>query len=329
MRTEFYIQNGDKRYLPSVIEGIKWTTERKGSPGILTFSVYSDETFVFEEGNVVSFRYDQENVFKGFVFTKKRTKEGTIEVTAYDQLRYLKNKDTYTYENKKASEVIKKLAADFNLRTGVIADTGYVIPSRDEDNQTLFDMIITALNLTFDMKAKIYTLYDDFGRLTLKSMEDMTIDLLICDESGEDYDYTSSIDSNTYNKIKLTYDNEKTQKREVFVVQNSDNMDKWGTLQYYEVVSTDSKKTIEEIRSAANIMAEVMLTNFNRKSQSLTFKNLFGDTRARAGASVYVSMNLGDVLLKNYMIINKATHVYNKDTHFMDLELIGGGIFGS
>jgi hypothetical protein len=325
---ELFIENNNRLYYPPVLDGVKWTTERKGSPGVLTFSVYADDALVFEEGNQVSFRYDNENVFHGFVFTKKRSKENVIEVTAYDQLRYLKNKDTYVYKNKKASEVIKALASDFNLNVGHIEDTGYVIPLRDEDNQTLFDMINMALRITNEAKGTLYTLYDNYGELTLKSMQNMTTDLLISDESGEDYEYTSSIDTNTYNRIKLTYDNEKTEKREVFIAQDSPNINKWGMLQYYEAISGNSKKKVEEIRTAAKAQANNLLALYNEKSKSLTFKNLFGDTRARAGTRVYVHVNLGDVLLKNYMLINKATHIYSKDTHFMDLEMLGGGFYG-
>ena len=326
---QLFIEHDKKLYFPSVLDEVKWTTERKGSPGILNFSVVKDEKIAFEEGDHIAFRYDDGDVFYGFIFTKKRTKEDIIEVTAYDQLRYLKNKDTCLYENKKASEVIRMIAADFQLQTGHIEDTGYVIPSRDEDNQTLFDIINTALTLTTTAKGTMYTLYDEYGKLTLKSMKDMRLDLLICDESGEDFDYTSSIDTNTYNKIKVTYDNDKVGKREVFIAQSKENMNKWGTLQYYESVSGDSKANINAIRTAAKIKADTLLTLYNAKTRSLSFKNLFGDTKARAGTSVYVYMNLGDILLKNYMLINKATHTYSKDTHFMDLELIGGGIYSN
>lgn len=328
MSTEFYIVNGNTGYCPSILDGIKWTTERKGSPGILNFTVYNDEALMFEEGNPVSFTYDGNPVFYGYVFTKKRTKERTIEVTAYDQLRYLKNKDTYIYENKKASDVIRKIASDFKFKIGSIDDTEYVIPARREENKTLYDIIYRALELTFDMKGKIYTLYDDYGNLTLKRMENMATDLLICEESGEDYDYTSSIDKSTFNKIKLSYTNKSTEKNEVFMAVDSNTIEKWGPLQYYEEVTAGSKKSIEEIRAEAKIMANVMLTNYNQTSKSLSFRNLFGDTRARAGASVWVSINLGDIYLNNYMLINKAIHTYSNNTHLMDLELIGSDIFG-
>jgi hypothetical protein len=326
---QLHIEHNMKRYYPAVLDEVKWTTERKGAPGILNFTVVKDEKLAFSEGDLVRFQYDQDNVFYGFIFTKKRTKENVIEVTAYDQLRYLKNKDTCMYENKKASEVIKMLAEDFRLQAGNIEDTKYVIPSRDEDNQTLFDIINKALDLTFDTTGNIYTLYDNYGKLTLKNMKTMRLNLLICDESGEDFDYTSSIDSNTYNRIKLSYDNEKTGKRDIFVAQNTDTINKWGVLQYYASLSgVDANSKEEEVKAKANMMTAAMLKNYNNVTRSLSLKNLFGDTRARAGSSVYVHMNLGDIILKNYMLITKATHIYSKDSHFMDLELIGGGIYG-
>ena len=49
------------------------------------------------------------------MFRKKRDKEQIITTTAYDQLRYLKNKDTRVYVNKRADEVVRSIASDFQL----------------------------------------------------------------------------------------------------------------------------------------------------------------------------------------------------------------------
>lgn len=40
----------------------------------------------------------------------------------YDQLRYLKNKETIVYKKKTAGELIKILAKRFNLQYGTLAD---------------------------------------------------------------------------------------------------------------------------------------------------------------------------------------------------------------
>lgn len=91
------------------------------------------------------------------------------------------------------------------------------------------------------VKALADVLYDDFGKLTLKSLSSMYVGvpgayLMIDEETGQNFDYTSSIDENTYNKIKLTYDNKDTGKRDVYITQDSSNINKWGILQYFDTL---------------------------------------------------------------------------------------------
>ena len=140
MNVELLVGNesGTKVYQPAVQEGVEWSTERRRTPGKLVFKVLKDDILDFSEGSPVRLRVDGDNVFFGFVFKQQRTKDQIITVTAYDQLRYLKNKDTKVYENKTASQFISMLAADFQLNVGTLENTGYVIPSRVEENTALF-----------------------------------------------------------------------------------------------------------------------------------------------------------------------------------------------
>lgn len=315
MNVELLIQNGNKVYVPIVEEGITWSTERAGTPGQLTFKVIKDEIINFTEGNAVRMRVDNKNIFYGFVFSKKRDKDGIITVTAYDQLRYLKNKDTYVYTNKTAGEFIQMIASDYNLRTGTIENTGYKIASRVEDNVSLFDMIQNALDLTLQNKKEMYVMYDDFGKIALKSIQSMYINLLIDEETGENYSYTSSIDTDTYNRIKLVYENEKTGKRDVYIAQDSNNMNEWGVLQYFD--------TLKEGENG-KAKADALLQLYNKKTRNLTIQNALGDTRVRAGSMVVVQLNLGDVKLNNLMLVEKCKHNFHLDEHFMDLTLRGG-----
>lgn len=78
-------------------------------------TVVKDDTLNFHEGNPVSFRFNGANVFYGYVFKKSRSDNRLIKVTAYDQLRYFKNKDTISYTNKTYADVLKMLAADYGL----------------------------------------------------------------------------------------------------------------------------------------------------------------------------------------------------------------------
>lgn len=300
---------------PAVEEGVTWETTRKGVPGKLTFSVVKDEALAFQEGNAVRFMYDGAKIFYGFVFTKKRSGNDLIDVTCYDQLRYFKNKDTYVYKNKTASEFLQMLIADFNLKADKIENTGFKIPSRIEDNKTLFDMVQNALDLTLQTTRKMHVLYDDFGSIVLKNIESMKLDLIIDEETGESFDYTSSIDSNTYNKIKLSYENKEKGVREVFIAQDSKRMADWGTLQFFETIQNNVN---------GKAKADALLALYNQKTRNLSIKRAFGDSRVRAGSSLGVGLNLGDITVANYMVVENVKHTFNESDHSMDLRLIGG-----
>lgn len=315
MTYELLIQHGSKVYQPIVTGEIQWQTHLKRNAGTLIFKVVKDATLNFTEGDAVRLKVDGQKVFYGFVFQKKRDKQGIITVTAYDQLRYLNNQDTYVYSNKTASEVVQMLAKDFNLQCGTLEDTKFKIESRVEDNQTLFDIIQNALDLTLTSKKEMYVLYDDFGKLTLKNIGNMKVGILIDEDTGENFDYTSSIDGETYNKIKLVYENEESGKREIYIAQDGSNINQWGVLQYFE--------TIDE-KTNGKAKADALLSLYNQKTRKLTIKGAFGDVRVRAGTLVAVSLNLGDIIANSFLLVEQAKHTFSESLHTMDLTLRGG-----
>ncbi len=314
MSQQLLIQNRNTVFEPVVQDGVTWTTERKGAAGKLEFKVLKDNIINFEEGNPVAFKVDNTNLFYGFVFKKKRDKEKIITTTAYDQLRYLKNKDTKTYTNKRADELVQMIANEYQLNTGVLENTGYVIAKKAESNQSLFDIILNALDETIRNRKEMYVLYDDYGKICLKNLERMKVGLVIDEETGENYDYESSIDSDTYNQIKLTYDNSDTGKRDIYIARDSSNIEKWGILQYFD--------TIDEKTNGA-VKARALLDLYNQKTRSLEIKNALGDIRVRGGSLIIVNLDLGDIKLKNFMLVEKAKHTFKDGEHFMDLTLRG------
>ena len=301
---------------PAVLEGVTWETERKGVPGKLTFKCLFDENNIFEEGDLVTVRYKGNKIFYGFIFSVSRDKNNIISVVAYDQLKYLKNKDVFRYENKKASEIIKVLAEDFKLQIGDIEDTGFIIPKRLEDNVSLFDIILTALAITLQNTKKMYVLYDDFGKLTLKDVEKMKLNILIDDGTSENFSYKSSIE-NSANQIKLVKSDEKAGKREIYIAKDSSNINKWGVLQHFDKLGE---------KENGEMKADALLKLYNRKFKTLIMKNIFGDTKVRAGSSVVVNLDLGDTKVKNYMLVEKVKHTFKFQEHFMDLTLRGADI---
>ena len=317
-------ETGTRAYLPAVKEEIVWTTERKGAPGKLTFSVLADDVLDFSEGSAVRLKENDDKIFFGFVFKQQRDRNQIINVTAYDQLRYLKNKDTLVYENKTADQFLRMVAADYGLNAGELENTRYVIESRVEENSSLFDMVQNALDQTLTNTGDMYVLYDDFGKLTLKHLSSMAVGrpgayLMVDEETGENFSYSSSIDDNTYNKIKLVYDNEETGFREVYMTQDSVNINKWGILQYFDTLSKGEN---------GQAKAETLLKMYNKKTRNLKLQKVLGDNRVRAGSMIVVNLDLGDTKLRSFMLVESCRHTYKESEHWMDLTMRGGEFVG-
>lgn len=311
--TTLMINHNGKLYEPPVLDDFTLTLERKGTPGKLTFTLLRNQDVDFVEGDAVRFRISRTWMFYGWIFEKTTDAEGNIKCTCYDQIRYLKNKDTYVYENKSASELIKMIGKDFNLKCGSIADTKYKIAQKIEEDKSLIDIILNALDETLAMTGKLYVLYDEFGKLTLKNIEDMAFDLVIDNSTIEDFTYKSSIDDEVYNQIKLAYPNKETGKYDIYMTKDSKSIQQWGVLQYYEKI---------EDPTYGVAMAEELLKLYNKTKRSITIKDAFGDVRVRAGTRIIVNLDLGDYKLKSYMVIESMKHMYKDGRYTMDLTLI-------
>lgn len=317
MTYELLIQHNGTIMIPPVAEGVAIEWERQGQPGKLTFDVVKTDSLDFQEGDPCRFSVDGSPLFYGFVFKKSRkgSTPKVISVTVYDQLYYFKNKDTYVYANKTAADVIRMIAEDFQLNVGSLEDTGYTIGSRVEDNQTLFDIAQNALDETLKATGKMYVLYDEVGKLTLKSLGSMKLNMLIDDETAGDFTYESSIAEQTHDKVKLLYENTDTGTREIYIAQDSSNINQWGVLQYFEKIDDTTN---------AKAMADAILDLYNTKTRSLKLTDVLGDTRVRAGTLLVVMLGLGDINVCSYLMVEQAKHTFNDEQHLMDLTLRGG-----
>lgn len=312
-RTTLMINHKGKIYEPLVLDDFELSQARRGVPSKLTFTLLKGTQVDFVEGDAVRFRISRTWLFFGWIFSREIDEDGNIKCTCYDQIRYLKNKDTYVYENKTASELIKMIAKDFQLKCGSIVDTKYKIAGRIEEDKCLIDIILNALDETLAMTGKLYVLYDDFGKLTLKNIEDMAFDLVIENSTIMGYEYKTTIDDEVYNQIKLAYPNKETGKYDVFIAKDSKNIKQWGVLQYY-------KKIDDKTYAAA--MADQLLLLYNNIKRSITIKDALGDVRVRPGFRIIANLDLGDYKLKSYMVIENVKHRYKDGQYTMDLDLI-------
>ena len=164
---------GDAFDVTTLCAGAKWSTKRSGSPASLELTVIVDDSVTWTHGGIVALKDGKTGIFYGYVVKIRQKETDRVEVTAYDQTWYLKkNKETYVFTGKRADQILTQIAADFGLKCGALENTGYAIPSMIEDGQTLFDIVLKALDHTLINSGKMFVLWDDFGSLRITD-EDM------------------------------------------------------------------------------------------------------------------------------------------------------------
>lgn len=316
-----------------------WETSRSGSPGSLKFSVTRYQTqsngysYTGEQANEVNvpkvgdivMAYDDdpnwvtgENMFPlfyGFVFTASY-KENEISYTAYDQLRYLKSKDTMVFTNTNAGFIVRACATSAGCSVGSLCNTSYRIINRIEENTSYFDIIGNALDLELVHKGKLLVLYDDFGKLVLKSIEDMRLDTVLDAESVSEKEEEKSIDS-LYTSVKLVKEDQESGQKTVYQASNKTLKQLYGKLQYYGDVQEGED---------GNTKARMLLDLYSQPSCTFTIQKAPGDPRVRAGCSVILNYmtDIGGTYQYSYALVERCTHTYNGDSHTMKLELRGG-----
>ena len=321
MNIELIVQNNNdgKIYdISDLIQDIEVDTEIEETPGKLTFDfIHINPNIQYiSEGSPISLKVDNNNVFWGYVF-KIGKKKGKVSLTAYDQLRYFKNKDTYVFSNLSCEGIFTKICKDRQIQYKVINGCNHILPERINDNKTFAEMIQYSFDKTLIDIGKWYFMRDNFGTLEMLEVSKQQTNLAIGDESLLiDYDYESSIDDDTYNQVKLVKENKETKKREIYIVKDSSNIKKWGLLQLYETV--DEKANEAQIKEKA----EQLLKHHNKPKRTLKLDCL-GDFRVKVGCGVYLIIKdlENDIPYKKDVIVTKVTHSFKNCSHKMNLEV--------
>jgi len=307
------IQTRNALYMPIVAAEITLESTRAGTPGKLTFQVVNDHVISFHEGDNVQFRMGTELLFSGFVFSKRRSYGGVITVTAYDQIRYLKNRDTYEYEGITASDLLRRIAGDWNLQTGAIEETGYALPPRIESGKSMLDIIQGALDMTLEQSGHAFVLYDRGGELCLTHVQNMRLDTLIHAGSIGDFDYTSTIDRGAYSAIRLHQ--ESGSGTMFFEARRDDLHRRWGILRHYAKLTegADGQET-----------ASQLMDRHGRKTRRLRIVDAVGDPRVRGGNMLPVELDVGDLIVGQFLLAERVVHRFTENGHLMELILTGG-----
>lgn len=315
---EVLIDNKDGIVWDMPVSSIKWKTTRMGKPGELELTLINGEPLKYpiENGAVVRVMEGKQKIFYGYVVEAGSNMSDEMSVKALDQMRYMLNEDTYVFKATTATAAIKKIASDLGIKAGAFEDTGYKVPGIVEDGKKALDVATKFLDSSLIATNRSFVLFDDFGELTLKNIKNLLIpaeDFFIGENSLlYDFDYTKSIDSETFNRIKLVHDDKKKSKREVYIFQDSKNIAKWGRLQEFRKVDENMKPA--QIKD----LGDKMLKLKNREMKTLDLDCL-GDWRVRAGSMVYVYIE--KIGIAEHFLVEECTHTFEGGIHTMSLKV--------
>lgn len=308
-------------YAP-VTQKVTYTTNRNGSAGKLTFTYLQNKPINLTEGAKVQFYVDGKEIFMGFVFVIEQDRWGVVSVTAYDQLRYLKAKASYSFVGKRLGEIIQQIATDMQLQTGNLEDTGYIIPTLTKENTECLDIIEYGLQVTQYNTGRTFVFFDDFGKLNLRESKNMMSDILIGNGSIiTDYSYKSDIDSDTYNQVKLVRPNKETGQGDTYVFSDQTTIKKWGLLQKYEKV--DENLNEAQINQQGNIM----MAYYDRVLKTISVDGVGGVPGLKAGAmAMFKIKDIPELSNGYYLLLDKVKHTFSDADHTMSIEakIIGG-----
>lgn len=315
-RLKIYLQSGLK-VSEVVAVGTAKLEREEFCASKFTFDVLKDGELSFSQGDAVSVKFDAETIFFGYVFSKSRDKDEIISVVAYDQMRYLKNRRTYTRGALTLDEAVVKIANEYLLRTGEISKSSVKLSSFAADNVSLLDVIQRGAKETYSAGGGRYMLYDDKGYLMLKNENDMTVNLYIDSSTAENYKYTDSIDSDVYNMVEVYNDTPRISLRTMSVVSDKETMKKWGTLIL-------SKKADDPL--AMESEAKSLLKKYDRVNREIVLKGAAGNAFVRGGSGIYVNMKMEDLSIEGRMRVKKAVHTFENNIYTMDVYLDGSEV---
>lgn len=318
MKLELYLQNsntGTIYDISGVAGQIEVSSSILGEAGKLTCILQKDPNNLLQiaNGSKVSFIVDGYGMFFGYVFMVGTDAEQNYKITCYDQMRYLKNSDIMTTKNMTASDIFAQICKNYNLQYNIKVPTNYIPEPYIHDSKTLYSIVERGMNYASINDNKMYFIRDEFGTLVWDELGNEKTNIQIGEGSlllG--YKYEKSIDEDTYNQIKVYKEDKKVGKREVWLVKDSNNIIKWGTLQMLH--KADNELNEAQIKE----LAENYLKVKNRETEKLTLQ-ANGIKELTAGKGIKFVLERENI--DKWMWIISSKHTFTKYEHTMELEV--------
>ncbi len=170
------LQGTDIYDISELAISIDYSTSIKGFPGKLTINIVNDKDNDFEvsHGDMIKFWYEGFATFKGYVFDLQGDEKEEFQIIAYDQMRYLQNRDYFMVAgNETLREVFEKICVakleltDGNITQRKMIDNYSIVEANQKlseakvfEDASYFDILAWAID-----RVHIASQESEFGKL--------------------------------------------------------------------------------------------------------------------------------------------------------------------
>ncbi len=312
MQVDLLINDGKNWLRPQVLSGLR-LQRAANAAAVLDFVVVKNGMLNFLEGAPVRLRLDGQTVFVGRVFSKRRRQPELIQVRSYDQLRYLQNRDCCMLRDFTPGDLLRRICSENNMQLGKVADCGLRLGAHSFDNRRYLDMLAEVLAEVWQARGRRYFVYDDCGAVCLQSCWDMRVNILLAADCIGGYEYATSIDEKTYNRVKVIYEDKRKGLRKEFVAEDGGKIADWGVLQLVSKNADAKQQTYSRARE--------LLQLYRQRRESLLVLQAPGNIMVRGGSMVGVRLNLGEQLVDCWALVKRAEHLIEQGNCLMNLSL--------
>lgn len=303
--------------ITDIVTSVKLKATLNNGASVLTFDYPTAKSKGFPNGSEAVFTYNNTNIFYGFLFKSSQSKDN-FSCICYDQLRYLKASNSIMRQVQTLDSFTNDVCAQVGerMRLGKLDSTEVNLGKYNFDNKTHLDMIYQSIKDNLLLNGYQYVLRDNFGALDLIDAYDLRLPLIIGDSSlATDFEYTNSIDDDTYNYIKVALDDEEKGVRDVYITTQGQTVAAWGKLMLYDKVS--AKMNSAQLTERANMLLKIK----NRETETLSVECI-GDVRVMAGSGIKIEIAQANI--NGWGMVESVTHEFGKTNHTMKLNLLFG-----
>lgn len=302
--------------ISQLIQSVKWRGRKGSSSRTLTVTIIDDDGYQHarsginvEDGNQCIFTYNGAELFRGLIMSTTQSDRKQMVFTAYDTGIYMaNNKDTFTYENKTATEIFTDCCNRFGIEMGEVAKCTYKIPELTKSKTTAFDAICDALSLDFDATGVRHYVSSQNGKLSLLTRRENILQWVI--ESGQNltgYNFTNSIE-NIKTKVRM-YSKEGTVVGER---SNSALEAKIGV--FTEIDEPDESLTEAQLKD----LIDSILAEKSKPEKALSLSAI-GIPDVISGIGVFVI--IPELNISRTFYVDEDAHTFEDGIHNMELKL--------